>query len=149
MLIAVQLFVLGLYRPPVFTAIPRLTPPQTIISIAGPHGCVTVTTSGRVGSAGRRPTICVGIVFSPCVQVCVVVLPNLRPRQSFGCQSTPRCARIARTARCYGLVAVQLSVPGLYLPPVLTSSVPLIRPKRSFRCRSKLLCDRNDPRARW
>ena len=33
MLVAVQLFVLGLYRPPVFTPTPLLTPPQTIISL--------------------------------------------------------------------------------------------------------------------
>ena len=31
--VAVQLFVFGLYRPPVFTPIPLLIPPQTIISL--------------------------------------------------------------------------------------------------------------------
>ena len=48
------------------------------------------------------------------------------------------------TARAAGalvvLVAVQLSVPGLYLPPVFKCCRP-IRPRRSFRCRSTLLCD--------
>ena len=39
------------------------------------------------------------------------------------------------------LVAVQLSVPGLYLPPVFNGSCRQIRPRRSFRCRSRLLCD--------
>ena len=32
-LVAVQVFALGLYLPPVFTPIPPLTPPQTIISL--------------------------------------------------------------------------------------------------------------------
>ena len=41
------------------------------------------------------------------------------------------------------LVAVQLSVPGLYLPPVFKSAMPvsLIRPRRSFHCRSTLPCE--------
>ena len=38
------------------------------------------------------------------------------------------------------LVAVQLSVLGLYLPPVLNGR-DRFRPRRSFRCRSRLLCD--------
>ena len=41
------------------------------------------------------------------------------------------------------LVAVQLSVLGLYLPPVLNnSSDHHIRPRRSFHCRSTLRCER-------
>ena len=41
------------------------------------------------------------------------------------------------------LVAVQLSVPGLYLPPVFKRGCHRpIRPRRSFRCRSTLPCDR-------
>ena len=37
------------------------------------------------------------------------------------------------------LVAVQLSVPGLYLPPVLKGDD--LHPKQSFHCRSTLPCD--------
>ena len=40
------------------------------------------------------------------------------------------------------LVAVQLFVLGLYLPPVFKNSCHHIHPKRSFRCRSRLPCDR-------
>ena len=41
------------------------------------------------------------------------------------------------------LVAVQLSVPGLYLPPVLKSAADTtVRPRRSFHCRSTLPCER-------
>ena len=40
------------------------------------------------------------------------------------------------------LVAVQLSVLGLYLPPVFEEPVSrYIRPRRSFHCRSRLPCD--------
>ena len=41
------------------------------------------------------------------------------------------------------LVAIQLSVPGLYLPPVFKLVGPLsCRPKQSFHCRSTLPCDK-------
>ena len=41
------------------------------------------------------------------------------------------------------LVAVQLSVLGLYLPPVFNGSAEAIniRPRRSFHCRSRLPCE--------
>ena len=47
------------------------------------------------------------------------------------------------------LVAVQLSVLGLYLPPVLNTLLPSLHPRRSFRCRSTLPCDSLGQRARW
>ena len=48
------------------------------------------------------------------------------------------------------LVAVQLSVPGLYLPAgVQSSSNHQFRPRRSFRCRSTLPCEALGQRARW
>ena len=41
------------------------------------------------------------------------------------------------------LVAVQLSVLGLYLPPVFERREPhAFRPRRSFHCRSTLPCER-------
>ena len=48
------------------------------------------------------------------------------------------------------LVAVQLSVLGLYLPPVF-KALPLLssRPRRSFHCRSRLPCDPLGQWARW
>ena len=39
------------------------------------------------------------------------------------------------------LVAVQLSVSGLYLPPVFNSRCRHCRPRQSFRCRSRLRCE--------
>ena len=48
------------------------------------------------------------------------------------------------------LVAVQLSVPGLYLPPVFKYAAEShIRPRRSFHCQSTLPCDRVGQWARW
>ena len=46
---------------------------------------------------------------------------QIRPRQSFHCQSRPPCDQLARSGALVVLVAVQLSVPGLYLPPVFNS----------------------------
>ena len=43
---------------------------------------------------------------------------SLRPRRSFGCQSTPPCERPRAAGAPVVLVAVQLFVLGLYLPPV-------------------------------
>ena len=44
------------------------------------------------------------------------------------------------------LVAVQLSVLGLYLPPVFKVAAAIVcRPRRSFHCRSTLPCDRVGP----
>ena len=48
------------------------------------------------------------------------------------------------------LVAIQLFVPGLYLPPVLKMlKLSSIRPRRSFHCRSTPPCAWLVQRARW
>ena len=48
------------------------------------------------------------------------------------------------------LVAVQLSVLGLYLPPVLKALLLLLfRPRQSFRCQSRLPCEMFGQWARW
>ena len=43
------------------------------------------------------------------------------------------------------LVAVQLSVLGLYLPPVFRVAADISPPRRSFHCRSRLRCDTHRP----
>ena len=60
-----------------------------------------------------------------------------------------RVIRIGASGALVVLVAVQLSVLGLYLPPVLNTLTLVIRPRRSFRCRSTLPCDAIGQRARW
>ena len=47
------------------------------------------------------------------------------------------------------LVAVQLSVLGLYLPPVFKTVGAVIRPRRSFHCQSRLPCDQIGQWAHW
>ena len=48
------------------------------------------------------------------------------------------------------LVAVQLSAPGSYLPPVLRPiTPPPHHPTQSFHCQSKLPCERLGQRAHW
>ena len=80
---------------------------------------------------------------------CLKPLWRLRPQptRSFHCRSTLRC-----DARAVGalvvLVAIQLSVPGLYLPPVFKAAT-VIRPRRSFHCRSRLRYDRFGQRAHY
>ena len=63
---------------------------------AGPHRSVTVTTRGRVGCAGRQSNCSCRDCIS---HLCSAGCGSIRPRQSFGCQSTPQCARIGRRAR--------------------------------------------------
>ena len=83
---------------------------------AGPHCRVKISGSGRVGGAGGCPTIRAGIVSAAGVQIVLTI--ELRPRRSFHCRSTLPCDSSRRRARWSVLVAIQLSVPGLYLPPV-------------------------------
>ena len=75
MLVAVQLFALGLYLPPVFTPIPPLDSAPDNHFTAGPYGCVPVSGSGCVARAGRRPTVRAGIVSAPGVQR-LLLLPH-------------------------------------------------------------------------
>ena len=72
--------------------------------------------SGRVSRAGGSPSIGAGIVSPAGVRVVVTSLP---PRRSFRCRSKLLCDRIRAVGALVVVVAVQLSVAGLYLPPVL------------------------------
>ena len=82
---------------------------------AGPHCRVTGSGSGRVGRAGGCPTIGAGIVSPAGVQQSP---PISAPDDHF--TAGPHCRVIASGSwvRWSVLVAVQLSVLGLYLPPV-------------------------------
>ena len=199
MLVAVQLSVLGLYLPPVFkvSRCHRSSAPDDHFT-AGPDRRVTESGSGRVGRAGRGPTV--GARDCICRRCSKTVAVTIRPRRSFHCRSRPPCGELGQRARwwcwwlsncrCWDcicrrcskgastisirprrsfhcrstrrcdairavgalvvLVAVQLSVLGLYLPPVFKCAVVItLRPRRSFHCRSKLPCDRIGQQARW
>ena len=86
---------------------------------AGPHRRVLEPCGGRIGSAGGCPTICAGIVPPTGVKHSPDIwLTYIRPRRSFHFRSILPCDRRGQQARLAVLVAVQLSVLGLYLPPV-------------------------------
>ena len=97
MLVAVQLFVPGLYLPPVlkFTLVPAVSAPDDHFT-ADPDCRVTASGSGRVGCAGGYPTIRAGIV-SAAGAVMVVV----RPKRSFHCRSKLPCEKIALRAHSW------------------------------------------------
>ena len=74
---------------------------------ASPYCRVTISGSGRVCRAGRCPTVCAGIVSPAGVEI--AVLPSLRPRRSFHCQSTLPYEDIGQSGALSVLVAVQVS----------------------------------------
>ena len=119
-LVAVQLSVPGLYLPPVFQKLPSI-PPQTIISLPVQTAVCKFGLSGRVGGAGGCPTIRAGIVSPAGVQI-AWCHRQFRPRRSFHCRSRLPCG--LAVGALVVLVAVQLSVLGLYLPPVFSQAVP-------------------------
>ena len=84
---------------------------------AGPHCRVKASGSGCVGGARGRPTIGAGIVPAAGVQV-IDPSRQIHPRRSFHCRSTLPCDSLGAAGALVVLVAVQLSVLGLYLPPV-------------------------------
>ena len=102
--------------------------------------------SGRVGGAGGCPTVGAGIISPAGVEMVMTV----DPPQTIISLPVQTAVCIARAAGALVvLVAVQLSVLGLYLPPVFKRPCSQLRPRRSFHCRSILLCERLGQRARW
>ena len=71
---------------------------------------------------------------------------QIHPRRSFRCRSRPPCESIGAEGTLALFVVIQLSVLGLYLPPVF---IPLPTPNDHFSCRSRPPCDRVGQRARW
>ena len=117
MLVAVQLSVLGLYLPPVLKSqVGTKSAPDDHFT-AGPDRRVRAPGSGRVGGAGGCPTVRAGIVSPAGVKN---AFPESRPAPDdhFRAGPNPRVTVSAEGALVV-LVAVQLSVLGLYLPPVL------------------------------
>src|SRR5262245_16643723 len=86
---------------------------------AGPHCCVSSSGSGRSGRAGRRPRVRARVISAAGVEIdevgeAAVSPPHTiisLPLQTAVCTLRPAGALVV-------LVAVQLSVLGLYLPPV-------------------------------
>ena len=130
-LVAVQLSVLGLYLPPVFKYGLTFSPPQTIISAAGPD-C-------RVKELGHRARLAVLVAVQ--LSVLGLYLPPVfkyeappSPPQTIISAAGPDCRVISvgQSGALVVLVAVQLSVLGLYLPPVFKSPAPAPTPDDHF-----------------
>ena len=70
-----------------------------------------------------------GLYLPPVFKVAAAGI-KLRPRRSFRCRSRPPYAQSRASGALVVLVAVQLSVLGLYLPPVLrTKLIPSCPPQ--------------------
>ena len=118
-LVAVQLSVPGLYLRPSFKYSPPvliLVPPQTIISL--PVQIAVWYISGLIARCcAGCPTVGVGII-SP-AGVSVESDAHLSAPDDHFIARRPHCGMKARPVGApVVLVAVQLSVPGLYFPPV-------------------------------
>ena len=114
-LVAVQLSVLGLYLPPVFKS------PSVISSTPDDH--FTASPHCRVKIGQRARWWCWWLSNYPCWD-CISRRCSRSRRQSYSAPddhftASPHCRVISRPAGALVvLVAVQLSVLGLYLPPV-------------------------------
>ena len=75
----------------------------------------------------------------------------VRPRRSFHCQSTLPCDESRPAGALVVLVAVQLSVPGLYLPPVFKMKLIAIMsaPDDHFTASPHCRVIVSGSRARW
>ena len=116
MLVAVQVFVLGLYRPPVFKS-PLLvpTPPQTIISVPVQTAVWSVRASGALVVLVAVQESVLGLYLPPVFNRPLVPTP---PQTIISLPiQTAVCANRALGALVV-LVAVQVFVLGLYRPPV-------------------------------
>ena len=116
-LVAVQLFVLGLYLPPVLKVAREPAPPQTIISLPVHTAvCMLSRSRARWWCWWLSNCLCWDCISRQCSnRWCRCI----RPRRSFRCQSRLPCDTSRAAGALVVLVAVQLSVLGLYLPPVL------------------------------
>ena len=137
-LVAVQVFVPGLYLPPVFKEYRSYYPPQTIISLPVQTAVCSLSASGRVGGAGGCPTVGAGLYLPPVFRS---LLP-INPPQTIISLAGPDCR-------------VKLSTGGRVSDAGCDSNYPcwdcisrqcsnrnrLIRPRRSFHCRSRLPYD--------
>ena len=128
-LVAVQLSVLGSYLPPVFKKTAAIHPPQTIISLPVHTAVCRLSGRGRVGGAGGCPTIRDRIVSPAGVQRAIVSTST--PDDHF--TAGPHCCvKYRAVGALVVLVAVQLSVLGLYLPPVFDSAAIKSTPDDHF-----------------
>ena len=116
LLVSIQLFVTGLYLPPVFTSMtPPFDPPQTIISVpvhtavcaSRAKGALTMVVVVQLSAMGLYPPPVLKTPEPACPAQTIISLPV----------HTAVCPDRAGGVPVVA-VAVQLFVPGLYRPPV-------------------------------
>ena len=125
MVVAVQLLVAGLYRPPVLVVsdVTKSYPPHTIISLPVHTATLPVRASGALRTLVAVHLFVLGLyrppVLSPAPPQTIISVPV---------QTTLWLSRAVGALVI--LVAVQLSVSGWYLPPVFKSIPSLAPPHR-------------------
>jgi len=140
--------VLGLLSPAVFNWLPSYPPQTTISTTASRPPCAT-SDSGRVGGAGRCPTIRARIVSSATVQVDIVYrCSKTHPRRSFHCQSTLPCdpsdsGRVGGACNCPTIRA------GIVSPTVFKIAAAISTPDNHFTPAPPLPSDLPGQWARW
>src|SRR4030095_14647783 len=119
LLVATQLSVLGLYLPPVFNSLPsKSNPPQTIISVSVHTAVCALRAEGALVVLVAFQLSVLGLYLPPVFKLQEPSHPSPPqmiisfPVQTAVCPTRPAGALVV-------LVAVQLSVLGLYLPPVV------------------------------
>ena len=99
MLVAVQLFVPGLYFPPVFRWLVLRSAPDNHLA-ASPHRSVLrIARTGALVSAGRRPTVRAGIV-STAAFLQLLYASDAAPNDHFA--ASPDCCVTVTTRRRVG-----------------------------------------------
>ena len=129
-LVVFQLSVAGSYLPPVFSVV------KNTLTKAAPHDHLTASPNcrmrrsrlWRVVSVSRSPTIVRRIVPATAIQIAERKIASAP--QTIISLSVQTAVCKSRGSGALGvLVAVQLSVPGIYLPPVLTNCEKLEPPQ--------------------
>ena len=111
---AVQVFVLGLYLPPVFPS-PFTSPPQTIISLLVQTAVCAVRPGGAFVVVVAIQLSLAGLYLPPVMKM---LLPAFPPQMIISLPVQTAVWLSRADGALLVLVTAQLSVAGLYLPPV-------------------------------
>ena len=136
MVVATQVSVFGLYRPPLLSKGDEVEPPQTIISLASPDSREVCTTFGGVHRARGCPTICARSVSAASICIATVIAA---PDDHF--TAGPDCRVAPPGIRCVGDAGGCPTVRAWIVPPAgveFLTTGSRFRPRRSSRCRSRL-----------
>jgi hypothetical protein len=120
-LVAVQLSVPGLYLPPVLKILGGIPSTPDDHFTASPHHGVLKSASGRIGGAGGCPSVRARLVTPASIQK-IQVIPSTQMIISLLVQTDVGKPRA--DGALVVLVAVQLSVPGLYFPSSFKAMPP-------------------------